>query len=119
MNEQLQTYARRKLKEGLSQCSDEEQLLFKRMYAGGNLDLPINDVVDSMEAEKLDWAMEQVQGNLYVCEREWWDLQSYCEGMPPLIIRFERDEAFIDKLQRELDGFCLELVSTIKRLKEM
>ena len=64
MNDQLQTYARDTLKEGLAQCSDGEQLLFKRMYAHGNLDMPINEVVDNMDTDRLDWAMDQVKRTL-------------------------------------------------------
>ena len=64
MNDQLQTYARNNLKEGLAQCSDGEQLLFKRMYSHNNLDMPINKVVDNMDSDRLDWAMDQVQRTL-------------------------------------------------------
>ena len=64
MNERLQKYARDTLKDGLSQCTDSEQLLFKRMYAHNKLESPINEVVDNMESEKLDWAMKQVQRTL-------------------------------------------------------
>lgn len=45
-NETIKTLAKEKLKELLSQCTKEEQLLFKRMYCHKNLELPINDVVD-------------------------------------------------------------------------
>lgn len=61
MNNQLQTYARATLKEGLAKCTEDEQLFFKRMYSHDNLELPIDEVVDNMGTEKLDWAMEQVQ----------------------------------------------------------
>ena len=64
MNDQLETYARNTLKEGLAQCSDGEQLLFKRMYAHGNLDMPLSKIVNNMEPEKLDWAMDQVKRTL-------------------------------------------------------
>lgn len=64
MNEQLQKYARDTLKDGLSQCTDSEQLLFKRMYSHNKLGMPINDVVNNMESERLDWAMKQVQRTL-------------------------------------------------------
>jgi hypothetical protein len=64
MNEQLQAHARDTLKEGLAQCSNREQLLFKRMYAHNNLDMPINEIIDNMEVEKLDWAMDQVRRTL-------------------------------------------------------
>ena len=64
MNDQLQTHARDTLKEGLAQCSDGEQLLFKRMYAHGNLDMPISEVVNNMDTDRLDWAMDQVKRTL-------------------------------------------------------
>lgn len=64
MNDQLQTYAKDTLKEGLAQCTEGEQLLFKRMYAHANLELSIDEVVDQVEDDRLDWAMEQVQRTL-------------------------------------------------------
>ena len=64
MNEQLQAHARKTLKEGLAQCSDGEQLLFKRMYAHGNLDRSIDEVVGNMDSDRLDRAMDQVKRTL-------------------------------------------------------
>jgi hypothetical protein len=67
MNKQLEAYARKMLKEGLAQCTKDQQILFKRMYAGPpgtNLGIDINMVVDEMEVDKLDWAMQQVQKTL-------------------------------------------------------
>lgn len=61
----------------------------------------------------------QVQGSLYICEREWWDFQSYCNGLPALCIRNYRDEKYISRLAEELEKFCYELAMMIKRLKEM
>ena len=64
MNEQLQVLARNEIKEGLAQLPNGWQLMFKRMYANGDLNSDINDVVDTMSADKLDWAMQQVQRSL-------------------------------------------------------
>lgn len=64
MNKQIEEFARNTLKEGLARCTEEQQLVFKRMYSHKNLELPINDVVDGTETERLDWAMEQVQRTL-------------------------------------------------------
>lgn len=61
----------------------------------------------------------QCQGGMYVCEREWWDFQSYCNGLPELCIRNYRDEKYISRLEEELEKFCYELAIMIKRLKEM
>lgn len=64
MNQRLQKYARDEIKKGLSQCTADEQLLFKRMYSHKNLDLDLNAIVDRMPEEKLDWAMQQVDYTL-------------------------------------------------------
>lgn len=60
---------------------------------------------------------QQVQGGMFVCERKWWDLQSYCEGMTPIIIRFKRDPVFIKKLEAELIKFCFELAMIVKKIR--
>lgn len=61
MNEELQTFARNQLKEDLALLPEANQRIFKRMYSHENLEADINDVVDAMPEEKLDWAMQQVQ----------------------------------------------------------
>ena len=42
---------------------------------------------------------QQVMGCLWVTERDWWDFFSYHPGMKPLIVRVERDEEYIAKLE--------------------
>jgi len=64
MNNQIQDFARQTLKDGLSQLPEDWQLMFKRMYSHENLEASINDVVDSMPEDKLDWAMQQVERSL-------------------------------------------------------
>jgi len=60
---------------------------------------------------------QQVQGNLQVTKRRWWILQSYCEGMRNVIIRYDRDDEFIEKLRVELERFCMDLAIKIRQLK--
>ena len=75
MNEQLQTFARNALKAGLAELPESWQNTFKLMYARDNgkrsvdeaLAIPINQVVDEMPADNLDWAMQQV--NTSLCKR--------------------------------------------------
>lgn len=55
---------RQQILEGLKQCTEAQQLLFKRMYANGNLELSIEKVVTNMNRDKLDWASQQVQRTL-------------------------------------------------------
>ena len=66
MNKQLQNFAREELKKGLSQLTDKHHMVFKRMYSHENLALPIDDVVDKIDADKLDWAMQQVERSLKI-----------------------------------------------------
>lgn len=82
------------------------------------------DAEPHIQVERIDtnWNgmehFQQVQGGMFICERKWWDLQSYCEDMEPIIIRFHRDDNFIKALETELIKFCNELVMLIKKIKK-
>jgi hypothetical protein len=60
-NETIKNVAKEMLKELLSECTDGQQLMFKRMYCHKNLELPISEAVDQMAEDKIDWAMTQVE----------------------------------------------------------
>jgi hypothetical protein len=45
----------------LNQCSEPQQLLFKRMYYHKKLDATMEETVEQMEADKLDWAITQTE----------------------------------------------------------
>jgi hypothetical protein len=47
----------------------------------------------------------QVQGGIWLAEREWWDFQSFHPALPPLLLRFTRDERFIKALAEAVDVF--------------
>lgn len=64
MNKQLAEFARSTIKDGLRQLPDKSVVIFKRMYAKGNMSLDIETVVDQMPDEKLDWAMQQIENTL-------------------------------------------------------
>ncbi len=64
MNEKIENFARQEIKNGLSKLPESNQLMFKRMYNKGNLNTDINEVVDNMPEEKLDWALQQVERTL-------------------------------------------------------
>lgn len=72
MNEQLQEFARSSLKDGLGKLPEQNQRMFKLMYARDNGKrsvedaeaMSIDDVVDAMPSDKLDWAMQQVENSL-------------------------------------------------------
>jgi hypothetical protein len=64
VNEQLQTFARDTIKEGLALLSESHRLIFKKMYSHEGLDVDINHVVNTMPENKLDWAMRQIMASL-------------------------------------------------------
>ena len=61
---------------------------------------------------------QQVQGSLLVTDRKWWDLISYYPGLNPVIIRVNRDVAFINELKAQLTLFCRDVEAITKKLKE-
>lgn len=75
MNLELQSYARTYLIENLKKCTDEQVLRFKRMYSEKDLTAHINDVVNKMAEEKLDWAMQQIERTLKAQGIELWSFQ--------------------------------------------
>lgn len=59
-NERLITAGRNILKELLAECTEGQQTMFKRLYSN-NIELPINEVVDKMDTDKIDWAISQCE----------------------------------------------------------
>jgi hypothetical protein len=60
----------------------------------------------------------QVQGQIMVCEAPHADFISYCPGMPPVVVRVERDEKYIKALQDRLDWFVEQMEEKRQRLIE-
>jgi hypothetical protein len=61
----------------------------------------------------------QCQGQLMVAQREWVDFMSYCRGLPPLIIRVERDEKYIAALRIDVDEFVDELNELVTQIRSI
>lgn len=65
----------------------------------------------------------QVQGNLWITGREWWDFCSYSPDMPThlrlYVYRVPRDEVFIGILEREVVKFLQEVDAMVDRLMRM
>ena len=60
---------------------------------------------------------QQVQGQMYVTGLPWCDLMSYFPGLKPLVLRVDRDEAFIKALEFELNLFVKELEIVVSKIK--
>lgn len=59
----------------------------------------------------------QVQGSLWICEREWWDFCSYSPKLPLLRVRVTREEDYIKKLANEVELFNIELQQTVDYIR--
>lgn len=60
----------------------------------------------------------QIQGGLWITERKWWDLLSYHPELPPLLVRFARNEDYIAALAAAVAQFCDELDAGMAQLAE-
>jgi hypothetical protein len=76
MNQELQTFARSKIIEGLSQLPEGHHQTFRLMYGRRIVNgrptrtvedaklVPLEEVVSEIPPEQLDWAMQQVQRSI-------------------------------------------------------
>lgn len=51
----------------------------------------------------------QIQGQLWITGRQWVDFLSYCPELPPALVRYERDEKYIEALAEAVADFSLRL----------
>lgn len=61
----------------------------------------------------------QVQGQLWITERQWCDFVSYHPDMPKVKIRIDRDEEFIAALTAAVDAFIASMEQGKQRLIEL
>jgi hypothetical protein len=60
----------------------------------------------------------QVQGNMWVTERKFWDFVSYCPRLPLLIVRVPRDDGYIATLAGAVKAFNEELAETVAAVRQ-
>jgi hypothetical protein len=61
--------------------------------------------------------MPQVQGTMWLTGRDWWDLLSFHPALPPVIVRIERDEEYIERLAEAVCAFNVRLDQATEQLK--
>ncbi len=55
---------RSEIRVGLAKCTEPQRMLFKRIYANGDLELSIEDIVKKVKGAKLNHALDQVNRTL-------------------------------------------------------
>lgn len=62
----------------------------------------------------------QIQGNLWITERSWWDFASFCPDMPGhlrlYVFRVTRDEEYIATIEKEVRAFLREVDDAYDKL---
>jgi hypothetical protein len=59
----------------------------------------------------------QIQGSIWICEREWWDFVSYCPRLPLLVVRVLRDDGKIAEIAGAVKQFNAELAQVVERIR--
>lgn len=59
----------------------------------------------------------QVQGNIWLAERKWWDFASYCPKLPLFVTRVYRDDGYIATLSGAVDAFNEELAAMVASIR--
>lgn len=59
----------------------------------------------------------QVQGSIWVSDRDWWDFISYWPNLPMLRKRVTRDNGYIANLAGEVARFNDELAKTVEQIR--
>lgn len=59
----------------------------------------------------------QVQGNIWLAEREYWDFASYCPKLPLFVKRVYRDDGYIATLSGAVKAFNEELATMVSSIR--
>lgn len=104
------------VREGRAGCSPDSLI-------GDDAGLEIKCAIPSVQIERLQLGRlppehaAQVQGSLWVTGRKHWHFVSYCPRLPPLMIKVERDEAYIDRLAKAVEAFNTELDAIVQSIR--
>ena len=81
------------------------------------------DAAPHVQLERLDKGWKgtehrlQCLGCMLVTGRKWWDLQSYSRGIKRVVIRFERDEEQMRKMEAMVDEFVYDLGVFVRKYR--
>lgn len=64
MNKKVQELIRGDIKSNIGLLSEEQELVFRKLHAGGNTMASIYDIIDNIPADKLESAMDLVDRTL-------------------------------------------------------
>lgn len=59
----------------------------------------------------------QIQGNLWISGRKWWDFLGYHPSFKSFIVRIERDEEYISLIEKQINIFLKEMEKLEKQIR--
>ena len=91
------------------------------IFDGGGLEIkcPSPKVhISYLRANKCPAAyIGQVQGCMWICERETWDFLSFHPELPPLLVKVARDEDYIAKLSQRVTEITETINSELNKIR--
>lgn len=75
--------------------------------------------VEELLNTDLDAHRAQIQGSLWIAERQWCDRIFFNPTLPSLVVRLERDDEYIEALASAMDDFLERLEESKRRLIEL
>lgn len=93
-----------------SLIGDDGMLEIKTKLAHLHLEVLLDDKVPGEH-------MAQIQGQLWVAERQWCDFVSYCPRLPLFAKRVFRDEAYIERIRKAVDLFEREMATLMEAVQ--
>lgn len=58
---------------------------------------------------------QQIQGCMWVTERKWWDAFAYHPNTPHVLVRVERDEDYISRLEEQVISACITINQEVEK----
>ena len=77
---------------------------------------PHTHVANLLSGEMPGKYKPQVQGNIWICEADYWEFMSYHETLEPMIVRVDRDEKFITEMANLFDQFIDSMLERREKL---
>lgn len=90
---------------------------------GENGGLEIKTALPHIQIERLEASelpsehRAQVQGNIWIAGREYWDFACYCPRLPLFVKRVYRDDGYIATLAGAVNQFNEELAALVERIR--
>ena len=60
---------------------------------------------------------QQIQGCMWITQRDWWDFFAYHPKMRHVLVRVKRDNEYIAKLAAEVNAAVSQILNQVEKLK--